>query len=339
MTNVEPQFQHITRLIGEARQRAFLAVNRELVQLYWQIGQYVSQQVTSESWGKSVVKELAEYIRQTEPQLSGFSSQNIWRMKQFYETYEAYPQLTPLLNEVSWTNHLLVLPCSSPEEREFYLRLAARERYSKRELSRQITSSYYERVMLGTQKLAPLVRELPQSLTDSLKDTYVLEFLQLPELHLEGELRKRISQNITRFLLEFGRDFAFIGEEYPLQVGDQDFRIDLLFYNRTMNCLVAIELKVERFKPEHLGQLNFYLEALDRDVRKPHENPSIGILLCKGKNDTVVEYALNRSLSPTLVADYQTKLPDKRLLQAKWQEILDTLTEEAEGANPENSVV
>ena len=150
---------------------------------------------------------------------------------------------------------------------------------------------------------------------------------QLPQLHSEKDLKHRISQNISLFLLEFGRDFSFMGEEYPIQVGSQDFAIDLLFYHRSLQCMVAIELKVEKFKPEHLGQLNFYLEALDRDIKKPYENPSIGILLCKGKDDTVVEYAMSRSLSPTLVADYKTQLPEKALLKERWEAILTQLTD------------
>jgi RecB family endonuclease NucS len=179
--------------------------------------------------------------------------------------------------------------------------------------------------MLADAKLATLSRELPQDITNTFKDTYVLELLHLTDNHQEKDVRKAIAQNITQFLLEFGRDFAFMGEEYPLQVGNQDFAIDLLFYNRALNCMIAVELKIEKFKPEHLGQLNFYLEALDRDIKKAHENPSIGILLCKGKDDMVVEYALNRSLSPTLVADYKTKLPNKALLQQKWEEVLKNL--------------
>jgi RecB family endonuclease NucS len=179
--------------------------------------------------------------------------------------------------------------------------------------------------MLAETKIAPLVRELPQDVSNTFKDTYVFELLHLPDEHQENDFQKAIAKNITKFLLEFGRDFAFMGEEYPLQVGNQDFAVDLMFYNRSLNCMVAIELKNERFKPEHLGQLNFYLEALDRDIKKEHENPSIGILLCKGKDDMVVEYALSRNLSPTLVADYKTKLPDKALLQQKWEEVLANL--------------
>lgn len=273
-----------------------------------------------------MVQQLANFIQTTEPNTKGFSAQNIWRMKQFYETYQGNEKLAPVVRELSWTHHRLILPCKTKEEKEFYLLFSVKERWSKRELERQINSSYYERVMLGNAKLSTVTRELPQEITNTFKDTYVLELLHLPEQHHEKDLRKAIAQNITKFLLEFGRDFAFMGEEYPLQVGNQDFAIDLLFYNRSLNCMVAIELKIENFKPAHLGQLNFYLEALDRDIRQPHENPSIGILLCKGKDDTVVEYALSRTLSPTLVADYQTKLPNKALLQAKWEEIINLLS-------------
>ena len=330
---LQEQFQTITQLIAQAKERAYQAVNKELVTLYWQIGQHVSQQVQAKAWGKSVVKELADFIQRSEPNISGFSPQNIWRMKQFYETYKGDEKLATLWRELSWSHHRLIMPNKSPEEREFYLRMSIKERWSVRELERQINSSYFERVMLSNTKLSTLPRVLPQDITNTFKDTYVLELLHLPDLHQEKDLRKAIAQNITKFLLEFGRDFAFMGEEYPLQVGNQDFAIDLLFYNRSLNCMVAIELKTEKFKPEHLGQLNFYLEALDRDVRKPHENPSIGILLCKGKDDTVVEYALSRSLSPTLVADYQTKLPNKAILQAKWEEILNLFEQDKSDLN------
>ena len=325
---LQKQFTEITSLIASAKSRAYQAVNKELVTLYWHVGEYVSKQVISKAWGKSVVQELADYIQKYEPNIKGFSAQNIWRMKQFYETYAENTKLSPLVRELTWTNNLIILTCESEQEKEFYLRMSSKEKWSKSELQRQINSSYYERVMLADAKLSPLSRELPQDVSNTFKDTYVFELLHLPEKHQEKDLQKAIARNITKFLLEFGRDFAFMGEEYPLQVGNQDFAIDLMFYNRSLNCMVAIELKNERFKPEHLGQLNFYLEALDKDIKKEHENPSIGILLCKGKDDTVVEYALNRSLSPTLVADYKTKLPKKALLQQKWEEVLANLENE-----------
>jgi predicted nuclease of restriction endonuclease-like (RecB) superfamily len=326
---LQQQFTEITTLIASAKARAYQAVNKELVTLYWQVGEYLHNKVKSNVWGKSVVKDLADYIQKSEPNIKGFSSQNLWRMKQFYETYSENEKLSTLSRELSWSHNMEILSAAnSMEEREFYMKLTLKEKLSFRELQRQINSSYYERVMLADAKLSPLSRELPQDVSNTFKDTYVFELLHLPEEHQEKDLQKAIARNITKFLLEFGRDFAFMGEEYPLQVGNQDFAVDLMFYNRSLNCMVAIELKNERFKPEHLGQLNFYLEALDRDVKKEHENPSIGILLCKGKDDTVVEYALNRSLSPTLVADYKTKLPNKALLQQKWEEVLSNLENE-----------
>ena len=325
---LQKQFTEITSLIASAKSRAYQAVNKELVSLYWHVGEYVHHKVTSNAWGKSVVKDLAEYIQKSEPNVLGFSAQNIWRMKQFYETYSNNQKLATLSRELSWSHNRLILPLEKLQEQEFYISMSIKEKWSVRELERQINSSYYERVMLADAKLSTLSRELPQDVSNTFKDTYVFELLHLPEEHQENDLQKAIAKNITKFLLEFGRDFAFMGEEYPLQVGNQDFAIDLMFYNRSLNCMVAIELKNERFKPEHLGQLNFYLEALDRDIKKEHENPSIGILLCKGKDDTVVEYALNRSLSPTLVADYKTKLPNKALLQQKWEEVLANLENE-----------
>lgn len=162
----------------------------------------------------------------------------------------------------------------------------------------------------------------------SLRDSYVLEFLDVPEDYKERDLRKSIIANLEQFILEFGKDFTFMGEEYRVQVGNTDFYIDLLFYNRALSCLVAIELKVGKFKPEHLGQLNFYLEALDIDVKKENENPSVGLILCTSKDDTVVEYAMSRSLSPTMVADYTLKLPDKKLLTAKLREITELVDSE-----------
>lgn len=325
---LQEQFSHITTLISKAKENAFHAVNKELVTLYWHVGEYVSQQVEKKAWGKSVVKELSLFIQRSEPNTVGFSPQNIWRMKQFFETYKNFPKLATLSRELNWSQNRLILPLKSPEEQKFYLLFCIKEKWSVRELERQINTSCFERIMLANEKLATLSGVFPKEVTNTFKDTYVLELLQFPESHLEKDLRKAIAQNITKFLLEFGRDFAFMGEEYPLQVGNQDFAIDLLFYNRNLNCMVAIELKIEKFKPEHLGQLNFYLEALDRDIRKPHEQPSIGILLCNGKDDIVVEYALSRTVSPTLVADYQTKLPSKELLQRKWKEILESLDTE-----------
>ena len=171
-----------------------------------------------------------------------------------------------------------------------------------------------------------------QDVRGSILDTYVLEFLDLPGQFSEYNLRKAIMENLKQFILEFGRDFTFIGEEYRVQVGGQDFYIDLLFYNRALSCLVPIELKIGKFNPEHIGQINFYLEALDRDVKRPNENPSVGVILCAGKDDAVVEYALSRSISPTLVSDYTLHLPDKKLLQSKLRELTDLAMESSDSS-------
>ncbi|HRP60424.1 MAG TPA: PDDEXK nuclease domain-containing protein [Vicingus sp.] len=222
---------------------------------------------------------------------------------------------------------LIFSRCKTIEEREFYLKLVNQDSYSKRELDRQISASLFERTMIGNSQISPLVRENNNDLTNTFKDSYVFEFLNLPELHSEKELQNGLIKQMKNFILELGKDFLFIGEEYKLQVGNSDFFIDLLFYHRGLQCLVAFELKADKFKPEHVGQLNFYLESLDRDVKKPNENPSIGILLCKDKDSEVVEYALSRSLSPTMVSEYKTQLPDKKLLQQKLHELFDNETD------------
>jgi predicted nuclease of restriction endonuclease-like (RecB) superfamily len=235
-----------------------------------------------------------------------------------------HPKLSTLLREISWSHNLAIFSrCKTNEEREFYLKSAKQENYSFRELDRQISSSLFERTMIGNIKLSTVLRETNPGITNTFKDSYILDFLNLPEPHSESELQLGLVRQMKKFILELGKDFLFIGEEYKLQVGNSDFYIDLLFYHRGLQCLVAFELKANKFKPEHLGQLNFYLEALDRDVKKPNENPSIGVLLCKDKDSEVVEYALSRSLSPTMVSEYKMQLPDKKLLQQKLHELFD----------------
>jgi predicted nuclease of restriction endonuclease-like (RecB) superfamily len=324
---MDNRFTEIIQLIKQSRTNAIKAVNAELINLYWNIGAYISKKIEQSEWGDSVVTELAKFIQTYEPQLKGFSDKNIWRMKQFYETYKDFPKLSTMLREISWSHNLAIFSrCKTAEEREFYLKLAKQESYSFRELDRQISASFFERTMIGNSKLSPAVRESNHDLTNTFKDSYVFEFLNLPEPHSESDLQRGLVRQMKNFILELGKDFLFIGEEYMVQVGNSDFFIDLLFYHRGLQCLVAFELKADKFKPDHLGQLNFYLEALDRDVKKQNENPSIGILLCKDKDSEVVEYALSRSLSPTMVSEYKTQLPDKKLLQQKLHELFDNET-------------
>lgn len=317
-------FQPILTLIQQARARSFRAVNTELISLYWNIGKFISLKIESDGWGKATVQSLAEFIHRKEPHATGFSSQNLWRMRQFFEEYQGRKKLSPLVRELSWSHNLLILgKCTSPEEREFYLHQSLRERWGKRELERQIDSGLFERAVLAKPKLSPLMRELHPDADDVFKDSYLVDFLRLPDSHSEADLHNGLVEHLKNFLIELGRDFCFVGSEYPIQVGKKDFFIDLLFFHRALNCLVAIELKIDDFKPEYLGKLEFYLEALDRDVRKPHERPSVGVLLCKSKDAEVVEYALSRSLSPALVAEYQTKLLDKKLLRRKLHEFYE----------------
>jgi len=325
---MDNRFADIIQLIKQSRTNAIRAVNSELINLYWNIGAYVSNKIEHSEWGDSVVKELAAFIQTNEPEIKGFSDKNIWRMKQFYESYKNLPKLSALLREISWSHNLAIFSrCKTAEEREFYLKLSKQESYSIRELERQISSSLFERTLLGNSKLSTVLRESNKDLANNFKDSYVFEFLNLSEPHNEGELQHGLVKQMKNFILELGKNFLFIGEEYKLQVGNSDFYIDLLFYHRGLQCLVAFELKADKFKPDHLGQLNFYLEALDRDVKKTNENPSLGILLCKDKDSEVVEYALSRSLSPTMVAEYKTQLPDKKLLQQKLHELFDNETE------------
>ena len=329
-TTISAQFADVVGMFRVAKQRAYAAVNSELIELYWQIGAYISQQVEKAAWGKSVVEQLADYIRTQEPNSEGFSKQNLWRMKQFYETYNDGGEiLSTLSREISWSHNTLIMSrCKTVEEREFYIRMSIKEHYSVRQLERQIDSALFERYATNQIKLSPAVREIAPKAESIFRDHYVMEFVGEKAGKPENTLRKALVNKMRDFILELGKDFIHMGDEYRLQVGNSDFRIDLLFYHRELQCLVAFELKTEKFKPEHLGQLNFYLEALDRDVKKPHENPSIGVLLCKSKDDEVVEYALSRTLSPTMVAEYEQKLPDKELLQHKMQEIAEMMEEE-----------
>lgn len=329
---LDRSFTEVVQLIEAARKQAFHAVNTTLIDLYWQVGAYISRKIEDAEWGDGVVEQLAAYLAQNQPGLRGFTRANLFRMRQFYETYQNDEKVSAMLRQLSWTHNLIIISQSKrEEEREFYLRMAIKEQWSKRELERQFKTALFERTVLHPPKVSPVVRQIHPAALDVFKDSYLLEFLHLPDDHDEANLHNGLLRKLKDFLVELGRDFCFVGSEFPLQVGKRDFALDLLFFHRGLNSLVAIELKVGRFEPEYLGKLEFYLEALDRDVRKPHENPSIGLLLCASKDAEVVEYALSRSLSPALIAEYQTQLPDKKLLQAKLHEFyLQNLVEGCE---------
>jgi predicted nuclease of restriction endonuclease-like (RecB) superfamily len=332
VSNLQIHFSEITQLIRKARYEALKKVNTDLISLYWHIGQYINERTIKDNWGKSIVKELAAFIAVNEPNTRGFSDKNLWRMKQFFETYQDKKEFQGLIHQISWSNNLHIFSkTKSDEEKIFYFNLVLKDRLDARSLERHINSAYFERTMLANQKLSTVLRELPQDVTNVFKDTYSFEFLNLPQAFSEKDLKKALIKQLKKFVLELGSDFVFMGEEFRLQVGTKDFYVDLLFYHRELCCLVPFELKIEEFKPEFIGKLNFYLEALDRDVRKPHENPSIGVLLCKSKNDEIVEYAMSRNISPTLVADYETKFIDKKLLREKLHDLFDLPLNDNEG--------
>lgn len=318
---VNSNFAPVLALIEAARGRSIQAVNTTLIELYWQIGSYISRKIAAAEWGDGVVEQLAAHLALTQPGLRGFTRRNLFRMRQFYDTYQGNPIVSALLTQLPWTQNLIILnQAKRAEEREFYLRMAVQEKWSSRQLERQFKAASFERAVLTPANASPALTQHHPQAVSIFKDAYVVEFLGLPDHHSELELHKGLLAKLKAFLVELGRDFCFVGSEFPVQVGGRDFALDLLFFHRGLNCLVAIELKVGRFEPEYLGKLSFYLEALDRDVKKPHENPAIGVLLCASKDDEVVEYALSRTASPALIAAYATQLPDKALLQSKLHE-------------------
>ncbi len=327
---LKSQFNEIVSLINDTKSKVYRIANTAMIELYWHIGERLSYRIANSQWGDGVIRHLADYIAAETEDSKGYSDKNLWRMKQFYETYhDADEKLSALLRQINWTNNLTIMSrCKIPEERLFYIRLTAEERLSTRELDKLISRGLFERTMIDTPKLSAVLREIAPSSERSFRDRYVMDFLGKKTYANEYSMKRAIIAKMKEFILEVGKDFIYMGQEYRLQVGTEDFRIDLLFFHRELRCLVAFEVKMGRFHPTDLGQLEFYLEALDRDVRKPHENPSIGILLCKDKDDEVVEYAMSRSLSPTLVAEYQLNLPPKKILQAKIKELFDEKIDE-----------
>lgn len=324
-------FNQIVNMIENRRSRAYKKVNEEMVLLYLDIGKFLYDLKSNSGYGDKIVAKAAGFMKSNYPQLRGFTKRNLERMIQFYSTYKEDEIATPLVTQLSWTNNLLILSgAKTKEERYFYLKLAIKNNYSKRELDRQITSSYYERFILSEGKQLPTIKKTVDEddyPNTRLLDTYSLEFLDLPNEYNEMDLKKSIIRNLKDFILEIGNDFTYIGDEYKVQIGNHDFFIDLLFYNRELSCLVAFELKLGEFKAEYLGKMNLYLEALDRNVKKDYENPSVGIILCSSKDKEVVEYSLSKNMSQTMISEYRLKLIDKKILEMKLKEMKSLLEE------------
>ncbi len=318
-----PQDQDYAQLLLEVKARvrsaqyaALKAVNTELVGLYWDIGRMIARRQKMAGWGRSVVENLSADLRREFPGVAGFSVQNLWYMRQFYLEYHGHERLQPLVGEIAWAHNLAIMSkCKDPLEREFYLRMTRKFGWSRNVLIHQIDNQSYEKSLLGQTNFdQALTPELRAQAKLAVKDEYTFDFLELGEEHSERELERALIARIEDFLRAMGGLFAFMGSQYPLAVDGEEFLIDLLLFHRRLRCLVAIELKIGKFKPEFVGKMQFYLTALDRQIRQEDENPSIGIILCKEKNRTIVEYALHDARKPIGVATYEiTKTLPKEL--------------------------
>jgi predicted nuclease of restriction endonuclease-like (RecB) superfamily len=319
MSEINPQdyndfFNEIVGYIRDRQLRAMRSVNHELVSLYWGIGALIHLKQKSLGWGKSVVETLARDLQAKFPGQNGFSANNLWLMRQFYHEYVDKPNLRPLVGEISWVkNQFIFGRCKDDLEREFYLRATARYGWTKSVLQHQVDNKSYEKYLLNQTNFDEALPEgIREQAVLAVKDSYTFDFLELADEHSERDLEQALVKNVRVFLSEMGGSFAFMGSQYRLEVGGQEYFIDLLLFHRRLRCLVAIELKIGDFKPEHKGKMEFYLEALDCQERVDGENPPIGMIICRSKNKTVVEYALRNAVRPIGVATYSIvpQLPD-----------------------------
>ncbi len=349
---MEQQFGEVIEIILQHKSRATQAVNEELLLMAWHVGGYVSAKLKSEEWGTKVVTQLSEYIRKQRPDLKGYSRSSIYNMVMFYEEYssEAFyttvkkylnsefvqpktgqmetvivqpriGQMPKVLEMTTLTNHIEILcRCKNNEERMFYILYANKEHLVKRELQRCISNQTYTALLGSKNNLSKGMLDTYPTASVTFKDTIFIDFLGLPKKHSESKLKNGLIEHMKQFILELGKDFIFMDQEYQLNVGASTYKADLLFYHRGLQALVAVELKKTKFHPRDLGQLEFYLEALDRDVKRSNENPSIGIILCPEADKVVVEYAMSRSMSPTMIAEYKRILIPQERMQKQLDE-------------------
>ena len=310
----------ITARIRSAQYEALKAVNKEMIALYWEVGKRITEQQTALGWGKSVVENLSRDIQKEFPGIKGFGVSNMWDMARFYTEYQSNEILQPLVGEISWSKHIVILTkCKETQQRQFYILATKKYGWTKDVLINKIEAKTYENYLLGQSNFD---NTLPDKIKNqailALKDEYTFDLVGLAEEHSEYELEQAIIKNIRAFLMEFGTDFSFIGNQYRLEVDGKEYFIDLLLYNRRLQAMIAIELKIGEFQPEYKGKMEFYLNILNDTVKLPHENPAIGIIICKSKSRMIVEYALKSSNMPIGVATYSlsSELPEayKKLL-------------------------
>lgn len=319
MTTIQPNdYNHflieIKERIRSAQYEAMKAVNKEMIQLYWDIGKQITEKQQASGWGKAVVETLSKDLQKEFPGIQGFGARNIWYMQQFYTEYEGNEFLQPLVAEISWTKHLIIMTkCKDIQERQFYILSTKKYGWTKDVLIHKIEAKAFEKYLLGQTNFD---KTLPDNIRHqavlAVKDDYTFDFLGLGEEHSETELEQALIKNIRSFLIEFGKDFTFVGNQYRIELEGEEYFIDLLLYHRKLQCMVAVELKIGKFLPEYKGKMEFYLNILNDKIRLPHENPSIGIIICKSKKRTIVEYALKDSNQPIGIATYSltTELPE-----------------------------
>lgn len=313
-TDYKAFYQEIKEQVYQSQYEALKQVNKQLIKLYWFIGKSIVEKQETHNWGKSVVENLSNDLQKEFVGVKGFSSRNLWYMRNFYNHYHKNEKLQPLVAEIGWSHNLIILDkCKDNLQREFYIKMTKKYGWTKNVLIHQVEGKSYERFLLNQTNFDKALEEKYRHQAKlAVKDSYSFDFLEMTENYGEREMELQLIKNIRSFLMEMGTDFAFIGNQYKLTVAEDDFYIDILLYHRRLKSLVAIELKTTKFKPEYAGQLQFYLTALDEQVKTEDENPSIGIIICKGKNRTVVEYALKRVNVPMGIADYtiSEKLPN-----------------------------
>lgn len=285
-----------------------------MIALYWEIGKRITEQQTASGWGKSVVENLSRDIQKEFPGIQGFGVRNMWDMARFYAEYQSNEILQPLVAEISWSKHIVILTkCKETQQRQFYILATKKYGWTKDVLINKIEVKTYENYLLGQSNFdITLPEKIKNQAILALKDEYTFNLIGLAEEHSEYELEQAIIKNIRAFLMEFGPDFSFIGNQYRLEVDGREYFIDLLLYSRRLQAMIALELKIGEFQPEYKGKMEFYLNVLNDTVKLPHENPAIGIIICKSKSRMIVEYALKSSNMPIGVATYSlsAELPE-----------------------------
>ena len=306
-------FKEIKERIHKAQYDALKSVNKELINLYWDIGKSITAKQKKLGWGKSIVETLARDLQKEFSGIHGFSARNLWNMRTFYLTYKDSQKLQPLVAEISWTKNVIIMErCKDDIRREFYIKTTRKFGWTKDVLINQLEAGAFERYMANQTNFDKTVPgKYRHQAKLAVKDEYSFDFLELGEEHSEKELERALLENVRKFLIEMGGYFTFVGNQYRMEIDEQEFFVDLLLYHRYLRCLVAIELKVGAFKPEYAGKMQFYLSALNDRAKLPDENPSIGIILCKEKSHTIVEYALKDTKKPIGVSTYRltNKLP------------------------------